>query len=235
MADDAAVRFRLIVGVHDLADPPDARGDELSSWMPFAEVAPLFDRILDHTRATGARLHVTSDDGFRSDHALLLPWLVERGIGGTFFVPTGFIGRPGRLGVAEIREIAAHGLRIGVHGVRHIDWTAVPEHEFLADVREGRDRLEQTIGAAIDLVAPPFGRFDGRVAVRLLEMGFREIHTCRPGPAPVGEPLVPRNMLRAGRVEAVLAASRRRGGPIDVARCRLRRLREVMRYRTGAA
>jgi peptidoglycan/xylan/chitin deacetylase (PgdA/CDA1 family) len=231
----AATRFQLIVGVHDLADPPEARGDELLSWMPFGEVAPLLDRILDNTRATGAVLHVTSDDGFRSDHDLLLPWLLDRGVGATFFVPTGFVDRPGRLSAGQIRELAALGLRIGVHGVRHIDWTAVPEPVFLDDVREGRDRLEQTIGAPIDVVAPPYGRFDGRIVARLFDLGFHEIHTCRPGPAPVGEPLRPRNMLRRETVDAILATSRRPGGLRDVVRCRLRRLRETLRHRTGVA
>ena len=79
MIGEAAARFQLIVGVHDLADPADARDDELQSWMPFGEVAPVLERILDNTRATGTILHITSDDGFRSDHEVLLPWLIEPG------------------------------------------------------------------------------------------------------------------------------------------------------------
>ena len=45
--------FELIVGLHDVAEEPDARDDELASWMPFSEVEPVLGRLLAASRRTG--------------------------------------------------------------------------------------------------------------------------------------------------------------------------------------
>lgn len=218
-------RFELIVGVHDLSEPADAKGEELDSWVAFSTAQPLLDTILANSRQTGVPLHVTSDDAFRSDYELLLPWLVDNRVKATFFVPTAFLDRPGRLTTGQLREMAALGIRIGVHGVRHLDWTGVGEAEFLNDVRDGRDRLQQTLGLAVDTVAPPYGRYDRRVLALLVSDGYREIHCCRPGLALITETLKPRNMIKQGAIASVLATSRRAAGMRDAARCRFRRLR----------
>lgn len=232
--EQAGARFELIVGVHDLAETPDARDDELASWMPFSEVEPVLGRLLAASRRTGTPLRVTSDDAFRSDLHLLAPWLVRHGIAGAIFVPTRFLGRPGRLTADDIRALAGLGLEIGVHGARHVDWTALSEREFNDDVTEGRRALEQILGRPVDLAAAPFGRFDARVLDRLLAMGFREVHTSRPGFALASVPIKPRNMLKSGNLPAVLALGDRRGDWRDAARCRLRRLSTRLRSIGGA-
>lgn len=223
-------KLRMIVGLHDLAEPADARGDELLSWMPFTEVSVLLDRLAQNTRRNGIALEITSDDAFRSDYELLVPWLLERRLAATFFVPTRFVGQPGRLTVARLREMAGLGMTIGVHGARHIDWARAGHDAFVEDLREGREALQQMLGAPVDRVAPPFGGYDGPIVARLTAEGFREIHTCRPGLALAGEALKPRNMIKRGAVEAVLAMSHRRGGPRDALRCRLRRLRAGLHF-----
>lgn len=224
-ADGRNGGFRLIVGVHDLAEQPDARGDELRSWVPFSRARPLLERAVRNALAGGSTVEVTSDDGFRSDYDLLMPWLLERGVRGTFFIATRLLGQAGRLTVAQLREMAAHGMRIGCHGARHVDWARIGERAFVEDVREGRDALEQALGLRVDLAAPPFGSYDGVVVRRLLAAGFREIHTCRGGFSLEREALKPRNMLKDGNVEAVLATSLRKPGFREALRCRARRAR----------
>lgn len=234
--DDSAPsrRFEMIVGLHDLSEIADAKADELRSWLAFSRARDVLDRVLDSTRRTGVSLRITSDDAFRSDYELLLPWLVDRGLVATFFVPTRFLDGPGRLTTGQLREIAGLGMGIGVHGAGHIDWTGVPEHVFLADVREGRDRLQDLIGGPVDCVAPPFGQYNGRILSRLCRLGFREVHTCRPGLGVVREPLKPRNMLNGARIADVLAVSERTGSLVDVLRCRFRRLFTCLREFSGA-
>lgn len=217
--------FQMIVGLHDVAEVPDARDDELLSWVAFSRLKPLLAEIIENTRRTGNELHVTSDDGFRSDYEILLPWLLENRIGGTFFIATRFIDREGRLSVQQLREIAGLGIRIGVHGAAHLPWSRIPRADFLRDVEEGRDRLQQMIGAPVDAAAPPFGAFDGFVIKHLFAMGFREVHTSRQGLACRAVPLKPRNMLKESQLDAVLATSRRPASLTDAARCYLRRWR----------
>lgn len=233
IGDFGARHFQMIVGVHDLSEPPQASGDEMKSWMAFSEVRPLLDQLVDNTSQTGVSLHVTSDDAFRSDYDLLLPWLLEHGLVGTFFIPTRFLDRPGRLTVADLRAIAAEGMRIGVHGARHLAWGGLTVDEFLADVREGRESLQQMLGMPVDVVAPPFGSYNGRIVKQLVEEGFREIHTCRSGLALESELLKPRNMIKKQQLGAVLATSRRRGGFVDAARCRIRRMRASLEGLAG--
>ncbi len=234
-ADPGTSRFELIVGVHDLAEEPDARGEELNSWMPFSAVEPLLATLLQYCRQSGTRLRVTSDDAFRSDIELLAPWLVRHGVAGAFFVPTRYLGQPGRMSGDDLRALVALGMDIGVHGARHIDWTAVSEQEFLDDVHEGRGALESILGKSVDVVAPPFGRFNARILDRLLAMGFRELHICRPGHALVSVALKPRNMLKTGNVPAVLAVGSRQATWRDAARCRLRPLSTRLRSLAGAS
>lgn len=223
-AESGTSPFELIVGLHDLAEEPDARDDELASWMPFSAAAPLLDELLAKSRTTGVRLRVTSDDAFRSDIDLLAPWLVRNGVAGAFFVPTRFLGRPGRLTADDVRALDALGMEIGVHGARHLDWTSVSKREFLEDVSEGRATLEGILGHPVDIVAPPFGRFDAHILDHLFAMGFREVHTCRPGLVLTSVAIKPRNMLKTGNEQALLAVGSRRGSWYDAARCRLRYL-----------
>ncbi|WP_370675199.1 polysaccharide deacetylase family protein [Pleomorphomonas sp. PLEO] len=221
--------------MHDLSEVPDACGDELKSWMPFSAVEPLLGSLLDVSRSTGAKLRITSDDAFRSDIDLLAPWLIRHGVDGIFFVPTSVLGQPGRLAPSDLRALAALGMEIGVHGARHIDWTSIPEREFLDDVSEGRNVIEDIIGRPVDIVAPPFGRFNIRILDRLFAMGFREVHTCRPGLALVSTAIKPRNMLKSGNIPIVLAVAERQGGWSDVARCRLRHLSTRFRSLFGVS
>lgn len=225
--------FELIIGVHDLSEEPDARDDELQSWIPFSIAEPLLDTLVDMNRRSGARLRVTSDDAFRSDVDVLAPWLVRRGIVGSFFVPTRFLGRPGRLSAGDLQALAALGMEIGVHGAGHLDWTAISEREFIDDVSEGRAALEGILGRPVDIVAPPFGRFDARILDRLFAMGFREVHTCRPGLSLTSVAIKPRNMLKTGNEAALRAVAGRRGNWSDAARCRLRPLSVRLRTLAG--
>jgi peptidoglycan/xylan/chitin deacetylase (PgdA/CDA1 family) len=227
--------FDLIVGVHDLSDPPDAANDELLSWMSFSRARPLLDTILANSRRAGIRLHVTSDDGFRSDYELLMPWLLDNKVGGIFFIVSRFLDRPGRLTTTELRDIAANGIRIGVHGASHLNWTKIPYGDFLADVREGKDSLEQALGAPVDCVAPPFGAYDTRIMCGLFGLGFREVHTCRPGLSLRTAAVKPRNMLKASQIGEVMETSTKTGGLLDALRCHSRRLCIGNPFRTGAA
>lgn len=217
--------FEMIVCVHDLSDPPDARGEELDSWMPHTAALPTLVEIAGQDARRAVPLRITSDDGFRSDYDLLLPWLLERGLACTFFIPTRFVGKTGRLTKRQIREMAGQGMRFGCHGAAHLDWTKTDFAAFSADVSEGKDALEQIIGTPVDMVAPPYGGINGHVLDHLAAVGFTEIHTTRPGLALRGEMLKPRNTFRPSNIAAIEKAAQSRGTLTDTVKCRLRRAR----------
>ncbi len=233
MAHDDRHSFELIIGLHDLSERPDARGEELAYWMPFSAARPVLDALVDSSRQTGVRLRVTSDDGFRSDHQQLMPWLLDRGLTGSFFVPTRFIGLEGRLTAANLREMASLGMEIGSHGARHINWSKVPFPEVIEDIRESRKALEDILGRPVDTVSVPFGGFNAAVLRALRAEGFAKINLSRPGLALARVALKPRNMLKSNTVEEILALGRHRGDLKDVARVRLRPLSTVIRSWVG--
>ncbi len=225
MAPDPKSPFELIVGVHDLAESPDAVGDEMLSWLPMSTARPLLDEILANSRKTDLPLTITSDDAFRSDYDMLLPWLLENSLIGTFFIPTRFVGRPGRLTETQMREMAKLGMRFGVHGASHINWLTATPDIFAADVAEGKDALEQMLGAKVDTAAAPFGGFDGRIAAHLRSRGLTTLYTSRSGLALRKARIKPRNMLKSTQIEPVRAISRQRGTFRDAARSHIRTLR----------
>ena len=118
--------FKLVLSTHDLSPNPIAVGDELLCWMPFADFKALYAEIEAATAANGIALEITSDDAFSSDYELLLPWLIETGRQATFFIPTAYLGRPGRLTLAQVREMHGLGMRIGNHGTNHVNWARIP-------------------------------------------------------------------------------------------------------------
>ena len=140
-------RFRLVVCVHDLAETPVATGDERACWMPASQFRSWLARLDTATAATGVAVELTSDDAFASDYADLLPLLVATGRKATFFVPTDFVGRAGRLDARQIREMHGLGMRIGTHGVRHLPWARISRPEAEADIVDSIKALEDLLGA----------------------------------------------------------------------------------------
>jgi hypothetical protein len=209
--------FRLVIGTHDLAPSPVAVGDELTCWMPFPAFRTLYTDLERNTAKNGILLELTSDDAFVSDYELLLPWLLETGRTATFFIPTDFLGRPGRLSVAQLREMHRLGMAVGTHGQRHVNWSKLTEAELHEDVVGGIRTLEDMIGASVAAAAPPFGGYDHRVLKLLRDNGITEVHTCDGGYATTGGPLRARMAVAQDSLSnlRILELSTRRPGVVD--------------------
>lgn len=177
-------RFRLVLGTHDLSPDPIATGDELVAWMPFDRFVQLYDAVERNARQSGIPVELTCDDAFISDYTLLLPWLLQHGRTASFFVPTAFLGRPGRLTAAQLREMHALGMRIGTHGTNHVSWTRNPDYRD--DILRGIAELEDLLGAPVTAAAPPFGQYNASVLRLLAEKQMREVYTCNGGFAVTG-------------------------------------------------
>src|SRR5690606_29107754 len=72
----------------------------------------------------------------------LLGRLAERGVTGTVFV----VGEVAGADPGLVREVAAAGHEIALHGWRHVPLTALDPAGLRADVRRGRDLLEDLTG-----------------------------------------------------------------------------------------
>jgi peptidoglycan/xylan/chitin deacetylase (PgdA/CDA1 family) len=219
--------FKLIIGTHDLSPSPVAEGDDLTCWMPFPAFRSLFADLEHNTNANGVPLELTSDDGFISDYALLLPWLLETGRTASFFIPTDSIGMPGRVNVPQVREMHRLGMTIGAHGIRHVNWRRLPQAELRKDVVCGIRALEDILGAPVTSAAPPFGGYDYRVLKLLRDHGITEVHTCDGGYAVADGPLRARMAVAQDSHSnlRILELSTRRPGMVDTWRGQWRQVK----------
>jgi peptidoglycan/xylan/chitin deacetylase (PgdA/CDA1 family) len=92
-------------------------------------------------------------------------------------------GEPGsRLGQGDIEALAAAGMSIGFHTLRHRILLPLPPDELEADLVEGRRDLEAIVGRRIELFAYPHGKADPRTAGAVRRADYVAAFTGRPSP-----------------------------------------------------
>ncbi len=124
---------------------------------------------------------VTFDDGCETDLLIAAPLLRAAGCGATFFLVSDWVGRPGFLSAAQIRQLIETGFEIGSHGQSHAFLSDLPDAEVRAELRNSKRKLEDISGEKIAHFSCPGGRFDARVALIARELGYASVSTSRSG------------------------------------------------------
>ena len=92
-------------------------------------------------------------------------------------------GEPGpRLEHGDIEALAAAGMSVGFHTLRHRILPPLPPDELEADLVEGRRDLEAIVGRRIELFAYPHGKADPRTAAAVRRADYGAAFTGRPSP-----------------------------------------------------
>ena len=92
-------------------------------------------------------------------------------------------GEPGpRLEHGDIEALAAAGMSVGFHTLRHRILPPLPPDELEADLVEGRRDLEAIVGRRIELFAYPHGKADPRTAAAVRRADYVAAFTGRPSP-----------------------------------------------------
>lgn len=164
---------------------------------PYFVGRDLLCAVLDDLREQPG-LEVSFDDGFESDLSVVLPALLERGMRARFFPLAGYLGRPGRLDSGGIRELAAAGMGIGSHGMRHRSWRGLDPAARREELVEARRLLSAAAGTTVDTAACPFGDYDRGALAALREQGYRAVYTSDRRRARRGAWLQPRYSVRRG-------------------------------------
>lgn len=81
----------------------------------------------------------------------------------------------------DVRTLAAAGLEIGFHTLRHHRLTGLDDDELRAAMVDGRDRLAELAGAPLDTISYPHGKADDRVSSAARAAGYRAGFTNGPG------------------------------------------------------
>jgi peptidoglycan/xylan/chitin deacetylase (PgdA/CDA1 family) len=175
-----------------------AQGEE-GFWLDQDEFESALDSVVGRRDVS-----ITFDDGNASDVEHALPRLRRRGLTATFFVVAGRLGAPGFLDERGVRELAAAGMGIGCHGMRHRPWRGLDERELWEEVVEARRVLEEVVRRPVTEAACPFGSYDRRVLRFLRRNGYRRAYTSDRGTASAGDWIQPRNTVRPGNAASVI-------------------------------
>ena len=128
----------------------------------------------------GVRTVATFDDGDATNATVALPVLQALGLTAIFFITTDWIGRPGMLTPAQVRELSVAGMIIGSHGVSHHFFNSLPDAELARELQTSRIELSRLTGQPVDVLSLPGGRWDARVMVAAVGAGYRWVFGSRP-------------------------------------------------------
>jgi peptidoglycan/xylan/chitin deacetylase (PgdA/CDA1 family) len=120
------------------------------------------------------RVFVTTswDDEDRS--GLKVAELLSRNrLTGTFYVPTGRLGRDPFFAADDLRTLFAAGFEIGAHTVSHALLTGLGPEELTREIGECKTVLQQILGAEIKMFCYPKGRFNAEVVSAVRRAGYR--------------------------------------------------------------
>jgi len=138
-------------------------------------------RSIDGRSAAGKSVRVTFDDGCETDLLSAAPILQQFGFDATFYITVGFLGKPGYLSEAQIRNLSTLGFEIGCHSLTHPYLTDLDDPLLHDETAGAKDRVEQITGASVEHFSCPGGRWDRRVIAAVKAAKFRTMATSRTG------------------------------------------------------
>jgi peptidoglycan/xylan/chitin deacetylase (PgdA/CDA1 family) len=124
---------------------------------------------------------ITFDDGCETDLISAAPLLKQLGFGATSYITVKFLGKPGYMSPAQVRELYALGFEIGCHSLTHPYLTDVDDSRLRDETAGAKDTLEQIVGVRVDHFSCPGGRWDARVTRAVKQANFRTMATSRTG------------------------------------------------------
>lgn len=124
---------------------------------------------------------VTFDDGGLDDYTVAFPILKAHRFVATFFVITGFVGKPVCVSWADVKVMHASGMEIESHTVRHYDLTTLPQARLAAELSDSRNALIRELNEDPIALAYPSGAFNQSVEDAARKAGYLLAVTTRPG------------------------------------------------------
>jgi peptidoglycan/xylan/chitin deacetylase (PgdA/CDA1 family) len=124
---------------------------------------------------------ITFDDGEQSQSRNALPLLHRHGISATYFVNPGLVGtEPKFLTWTQLQELQAAGHSIQSHGWSHKFLTLCSDAELMQELGGSREMLEEKLGAAVEEISMPGGRWDTRVIAACAGAGYKRVYVSDP-------------------------------------------------------
>jgi peptidoglycan/xylan/chitin deacetylase (PgdA/CDA1 family) len=116
---------------------------------------------------------LTFDDGFEDALTTVLPILKARGMRGTFFIVTDWVGKPGFLDWAGIEKLRDAGMEIGSHTVDHARLAELREGRVESELRDSKRILQERLHIPIEAVAYPYNSVRAWIIDAARDAGYR--------------------------------------------------------------
>lgn len=126
-------------------------------------------------KATGRKVLVTFDDGYKDNYENTLPILEKYGIKALFFLLPKYLGQQ-NLWNTQARAILSHlspdqveallecGHIIGSHGLTHHSLTKFDDQKVLEELNQSKSMLQEMFRVEVNCFAYPYGRVNPYVA-----------------------------------------------------------------------
>jgi peptidoglycan/xylan/chitin deacetylase (PgdA/CDA1 family) len=125
--------------------------------------------------------HITFDDGERSQMEIAGPLLHEQGIRATYFVTPGLIGTAHKfLSWEQLAQLKRAGHSVQSHGWSHKFLTACDDCELEHELKTSKQSLEDQLGAPVEEISIPGGRWSARVLRACADAGYRRVYVSEP-------------------------------------------------------
>ncbi|MGE5141019.1 MAG: polysaccharide deacetylase family protein [Rudaea sp.] len=118
---------------------------------------------------------LTFDDGWRDDYTVAFPALKERGMLGTFFIPTSYVDAGGKSLItwSEALEMQSAEMEFQGHTINHANLKQVGEEEAMRQLLVSKSKLESKLGRPVVALAYPFGAVNAEVMTWVARAGYR--------------------------------------------------------------
>jgi len=127
----------------------------------------------------GKTVAITFDDGCETDVITAAPILKECGFNATFYVTTGFLGKPGYLTPPQLQQLGGLGFEIGCHSMTHAYLDDLDQRGLQREIADAGKRLEDITGHKVAHFSCPGGRLNDRAISVAREAGYQSLATSR--------------------------------------------------------
>jgi len=124
--------------------------------------------------ADACRVAVTFDDGHASNREAA-EVLAAAGMSADFFVNPSTIGAAGFLSWADLRQMLALGMSVQSHGMHHRYLSDLSAPEVRQELVDSKTMIEQQLGTAVTIFAPPGGRMPPQFAQTAAQAGYEAV------------------------------------------------------------
>ena len=126
----------------------------------------------------GRSVVLSFDDGYENFAEHALPVMAEFGYPSVLFAVSGLLGQPARW---QLRQLRSAQVEIGSHTVSHPRLSHLGATEAMREIADSKAALEESLGAAVDFFAYPYGDYNPAVRDAVERAGYQAAVTCSRG------------------------------------------------------